>query len=170
MIESIASPDLLPLKGELKAKLVTPRKIILFWDISELPIKITELFFNRKFEDLIQVVRIFDVTDLYFNGKNAHYYHEIPVPYGKGHWFIKGLTENRSFIAEIGVYITGTEFFPLYRSNCIHTPSPEIPNGHVSQQDFLQFKRYEEQPPKWMDQVSTYSYYLNPNSLEEKNE
>ncbi|MBO0959497.1 DUF4912 domain-containing protein [Neobacillus sp. MM2021_6] len=169
MIEE-ALPEQLPLKGELKAKLVTPRKIILFWDVSELPIRITELFFNRRFEDLLHVVRIYDVTDMYFTGKNAHYYHEITVPFENGHWFIKGLMENRSFIAEIGVYIKGTEFFPLYRSNCIHTPSPEIPKGHVSQQDYLQFKRYEEQPPKWMDQVSTYSYYLKSNSLEGENE
>src|SRR4051812_16980659 len=36
------SPELIPHKGELMAKLVTPRKVILFWEASELPIKIIE--------------------------------------------------------------------------------------------------------------------------------
>ena len=169
-LENVALPDVMTLKGELKAKLVTPRKVILFWDVSELPKKIIELFFNRKFEELVHVVRIYDVTDIFFNGKNAHHFHGISVPYDSGHWFIKGLAENRCYVAELGVYFSNTEFFPLYRSNCIRTPSTEIPFGNVYKQDVLQFQRYEDQPPKWMEHVSTYSYYLKSNSLEENNE
>ncbi|MFZ7945403.1 DUF4912 domain-containing protein [Neobacillus sp. 19] len=166
-----ASAKFLPLKGELQAKLVAPRKIILFWDVSELPKRIINLFFDQKFEGFVQVVRIYDVTNILFNGKNAHYYHELPVSYNSGHWFIKGLVENRSYIAEIGIYISGKDYFPLYRSGCIHTPTPEMPNGNVPQQDFLHFKKYEEEEtPKWMEQVSTYSYYLESNKLEENND
>ena len=161
---------LMPQKGELKAKLVTPRKIILFWDVSELPKKIIELFFNRRFHELVSVIRINDVTDVFFNGKNAHHIHEIHVPYNSGHWFIKGLAENRTYLAELGVYCPETKFFPLYRSNCFHTPPPELPNDNGYSQDLVRFQQYEEQPPKWMEQVSTYSYYLKSNSLGEINE
>lgn len=169
-LENVTVSDVILLKGELKAKLVTPRRMILFWDVSELPKKIIELFFNRKFEELVHVVRIYDVTDIVFNGKNAHHFHGISVPYDSGHWFIKGLAVNRCYIAELGVYFSDTEFFPLYRSNCIRTPSLEITNGNVCKEDLLQFQRYEDQPPKWMKHVSTYSYYLKSNSLEENNE
>lgn len=161
------SPELIPLKGELKAKLVTPRKLILFWDVSELPKKIIERFFNRKFEELVTVFKIFDVTNILFNGKNAHHYNEITVPYQSGHWFVKGLAENRCYVAELGVYVYNNEFFPLYRSDSIQTPSLDIQSGGTYHQELLQFQRIEEESPKWMEHVSTYSYYVKSNSLEE---
>jgi uncharacterized protein len=164
------SPELIPQKGELKAKLVTPHKIILFWDISEIPKKIIERFFNRKFEELVTVTRVYDVTNILFNGKNASLFNEITVAYQSGHWFIKGLAENRSYIAELGVHLTDNEFFPLYRSNGIQTPSSELPSGNSIQQELLQFQRYEEESPKWVEQVSTYSYYVKSDNLGEKNE
>jgi hypothetical protein len=164
------SPALIPLKGELLAKLVTPRKIILFWDTSDLPKKVFERFFNLKFEDLVTVIRIYDVTEILFNGKNAHHFIEIAVPYQIGHWFIKGLERNRSYISELGLYIADNQFFPLLRSNCIQTPSPDIPIGGTYQQEILQLNRYEEEAPKWMEQVSTYSYYLKTSNFGEQHE
>ncbi|MEH7414129.1 DUF4912 domain-containing protein [Neobacillus drentensis] len=164
------SPELIPLKGELQAKLITPRKIILFWDISELPKKIIERFFNRKFEDLVMVTRVYDVTNILFNGKNANHFNEITVRYQNGHWFISGLAENRSYIAELGVHIRNNEFFPLYRSNCIQTPLPELQSGHTFQEELLRFQRYEEESPKWMEHVSTYSYYVKSSILGDHNE
>ena len=158
------STELIPLKGELKAKLVTPRKIILFWDISELPKKIIERFFNRKFEELVTVTRVYDVTNLLFNGKNANHFNEITIPYQSGHWFIKGLAENRSYVAELGVYISDKLFFPIYRSNCIQTPTLDLQDGYTFQQELIQFRRYEEESPKWIEQVSTYSYYVKSNN------
>jgi len=157
------SSEFIPLKGELKAKLVTPRKIILFWDNSELPKKIIQLFFNQKFEQLVTVARVYDVTNILFNGKNAHF-NEITVPYQSGHWFIKGLAENRSYIAELGVYTADNVFFPLYRSESIQTPALDIQDGSTFHQELTQFQRYEEESPKWVEQVSTYSYYVKSNN------
>jgi len=165
--ENLISPDIIPLKGELKVRLVAPRKIILFWEVSEIPKNIIELFFNQNFEELISIARIYDVTEILFNGENAHHFNEIAVSYNSGHWFIKGLAENRSYIAEIGVYIAGSEFFPLYRSNCVQTHASDLSNGTAYQKDIIQVQRYEDQPPKWMEQVSTYSYYIKSNILEE---
>jgi len=164
------SPELIPLRGELKAKLVSPRKLILFWDISELPKKIIERFFNRKFKELVTIIRVYDVTNIMFNGKNANHFSEITVSYQSGHWFIKGLTEHRSYIAELGVHITDNEFFPLYRSNGIQTPSYDIQSGNTVHQELLQFHRYEEESPKWMEHVSTYSYYVKSNNSGDYNE
>ncbi|MCL6571986.1 MAG: DUF4912 domain-containing protein [Bacillus sp. (in: Bacteria)] len=167
---SQTSLDFIPLRGELTAKLVTPRKLLLFWEASELPKKITELYFNVRFEKLVTVVRIYDVTALLFNGKNAHHFYEITVPYQHGHWFIKGLDANRNYVAELGVLFSKENFFPLFRSNCIQTPMLEIPNGNVMNHDFEQLQRYEDQPPKWLDHVSTYSYYVESKKPEEENE
>lgn len=169
---SQVKPDQIPPKGELKAKLVTPRKIILFWEVSELPKKIIEPFYKTKFEELVTVIRIYDVTDVIFNGKNAHHYFEIAASYQSGHWMVKGLMPNRSFVAELGVYLSKTEFFPVLRSNCLRTPDSQIPNASKGNSEvILKVQEYEELPPKWTEHVSTYSYYVkNMNDLEEKNE
>lgn len=163
------STDFIPIKGELVAKLVTPRKLLLFWEVSEVPKKIIELFFNLSFENLIPVIRIYDVTDLNFNGKNAHHYFEIAVPYQNGHWFIKGLVANRSYIAELGITISNNEFFPIFRSNSVQTQKVEIPNGSEKDYDLIQFIEHEKMPPKWIDHVSTYSYYRESKNMEDIN-
>lgn len=166
----MTKPELFtPQKGELKIKLVTPEKMLLFWDSSQLPKTIVRLFFSTPFDNLVSVVRIFDVTDVLFNGSNAHHYYELSVPYQHGHWFVKGLIANRSYVAELGVHLPETGFFPVFRSNCIRTPSAGILDGHAFRQDLLQLKLYEESPPKWVNHVSTYSYYEESKVMEEKN-
>ncbi|MED3715559.1 DUF4912 domain-containing protein [Neobacillus thermocopriae] len=159
----------MPIKGELKAKLVTPQKMFLYWDASDIPKKIIQSFFHLNFDKLVPIVRIYDVTEIIFNGKNAHHFYEVSISYQQGFWFIKGLTANRSYVAELGVYVSETSFFPIFRSTCIHTPSADIPLSNELYQDVLQFKRYEEEPPKWRDYVSTYSYYVEKNRPEENN-
>ncbi|HEY2421424.1 MAG TPA: DUF4912 domain-containing protein [Neobacillus sp.] len=157
------------LKGELQIKLISPRKVIVFWETSEIPRKVIELFFNCKFDDLVMVVRIYDVTDITFNGKNAHFFNEISVPFENGHWFIKGLVANRRYIVELGVHLSENNFFPLLRSNSVYTPKIELSKGHEFHYDVLQFQQYEDQPPKWVDHVSTYSFYDNSRDMEGNN-
>jgi uncharacterized protein len=169
---SQTTPEQIPHKGELKANLVSPRKIILFWEVSELPNKIIEHYFNKNLEDYAAVIRIFDVTNVIFNGKNAHHFYEIPASYQSGHWVVKGLIPNRSYVVELGVYFSETEFFPLLRSNCMQTPNLQVINGFEGNSEaIIKVQEYEEMPPKWTEHVSTYSYYVeNTINLEEENE
>lgn len=156
-------------KGEMQIKLVSPKKLILFWDTSDLPKKLIHLYFNGKFAEFTQVIRIYDVTQINFNGKNAHHFYEIAVPFEQGYWFVKGLFQNRSYLAEIGVKMKETEFFPLLRSNSVQTPKMEVTQQNQIYQDVFQLQRYEERPPKWRDHVSTYSYYIQPKTAENIN-
>jgi hypothetical protein len=161
--------DFVPIKGELQLKLLTPRKIILFWEASSLPAKILNCFFNLQFEDLIHAARIYDVTEIQFNGRNAHHYYEIPLSYDNGYWMIKGLIANRSYLAHLGVKFTEREFFPLLQSNIIHTPTIDIPFDNGIYHDLLQFQTYEDKHPKWIEHVSTYSYYQECSAPEGEN-
>ncbi|MDQ1001504.1 hypothetical protein QFZ28_001904 [Neobacillus niacini] len=161
--------DFAPIKGELQVKLVTPRKIIVFWETSEIPEKVISLFYNRKFEELIHIVRLYDVTDLIFTGKNAHHYYDIAVPYNKGHWFIKGLTANRSYIAELGVKFNNNDFFPILRSDSVHTPTLGNVNGSEIYNNLVHYQQIDQYSPKWIDHVSTYSYYGESKNTEHKN-
>ncbi|MBI0576348.1 DUF4912 domain-containing protein [Neobacillus cucumis] len=157
-----------PVKGELTARLVTPQKMILFWEVSELPRNVIQLFFDQPFDDFVSVVRIYDVTDMIFNGSNAHHFYEIAVPYQNAHWYVKGLLSNRHYITELGVKLS-TGFFPLIRSNTIQTPSMETESGYQISDNLNQLQKIETQTPKWIDHVSTYTYYAQTENLEENN-
>lgn len=156
-----------PLKGELQAKLTSPDRILLFWEVSEIPKKLLKLHFNLLMDELVQVIRIYDVTDLNFTGENAHHFYEIAVPYHNGYWFVKGLTANRCYVAEMGVKWKGNDFFPIYRSNAVQTPSISIFNGKEVYHHLAHFKQIENRSPKWIDHVSTYSYYDDAKHLEQ---
>jgi uncharacterized protein len=161
--------NIVPIKGELQAKLISPSRIILIWEVTETPGSFIHLYYNKKIGNLVQVVRIYDVTDIIFNGNNAHHFYEIAVPFTNGYWFVKGLIANRSFIAEIGVKLNENDFFPILRSNTIQTPPIRLSDGseiyHLAQHQQL-----ENRQPKWVDRVSTYSYYGEPTEMEQNDE
>ncbi|OMP67675.1 DUF4912 domain-containing protein [Domibacillus epiphyticus] len=67
-------------------------------------------------------LRIFDITDIYFNGVNAHSVTCIKVSKDDQFWTIKGLKRNRSYICELGFLTEDYRFFPILQSHPIHTP------------------------------------------------
>jgi hypothetical protein len=148
----------------MQAKLIPPRKAIFFWDSSDLPKQLFKFYFNIRFDDLVPVIRIYDVTQIQFNGKNAHHFYEIPISYQQGYWIVKGLFSNRSYLAEVGVKLSNGSFFPLLWSNSIRIPKLENILDNEFYQDISQLYRDEEQTPKWREFVSTYSYYLDNGS------
>jgi uncharacterized protein len=140
---------------KLQASLVSLGKIELFWNASELPIKVIQLYFNRM--EFTCVLRIYDVTHIIFNGVNAHHFFEIAVPYHRGFWSIKGLDSNRNYIFELGVRFSGNENFPLIRSNCIYNSAENTATKNEGYMDTTRIR--EKLSLEWEDRVSTYSYY-----------
>jgi hypothetical protein len=151
--------------GAIQLKAVSPRKIMVSWDVSKIPKKLIQIYFNQDFESLVHVLRIYDVKDIMFNGNNAHFFYEIAIPYKNGHWFIKGLHENRSYIAELGVYLNDSVYFPILRSNSIQTL---LNNQGLDVNEPPQ--TFKSALPTWKDHVSTYSYYEETKILEGKND
>jgi hypothetical protein len=149
------------IKGEIQAKLVSPRRLILFWDSHDLPKSLIELYFNRSFEKLAHVIRIYDVSHIEFNGENANHFFDIIAPYQQGYWSVKGLLSNRNYIAEIGVKLPDGGFFPLLRSNEVQTPKLDATVHYPIYRDVFTLQQHEERGPKWTEHVSTYSYYVN---------
>ncbi|WHZ01745.1 DUF4912 domain-containing protein [Neobacillus sp. YX16] len=158
-----------PVKGELQVKLVTPRKVIVYWEASKVPVKVITSFYDRPFEELVHIVRIYDVTDIIFTGNNAYHYYDITVPYNQGYWFIKGLTANRSYVAELGVKLNENEFFPVLRSNSVQTPTMGNLKGSEIYTNLVNFQQIDNFSPKWIDYVSTYSYYGESKNTEQNN-
>lgn len=92
------------------------------------------------------VLRVHDVTDLIFDGRNAHHWFEIPVAEYVRNWNINVPSDGRNYLVELG-WVTGEgRFLSVMRSTIadvpIGRPSPIIADKFVS----LPFKPAPEAP------------------------
>jgi len=147
-VPSLIKPEI----NELVIALSAPNRLFCQWNLeerfSEAMQNAYELPLNKEVADL----RLYDVTDIIFNGKNAHSVHIFKVPMADGFWHISGLKPNRTYLCEIGFITVKNDFFPLLRSQPVHTSYVEG-GGHTEMQ------RAAEAIPSWTEHVSTYSYY-----------
>jgi hypothetical protein len=72
------------------------------------------------------VLRVYDVTDIIFDGGNAHKYFDIEVTGGARNWYIHVGEPNRSFCVDIGFLATNGIFRTLCRSNTVRTPRMSV--------------------------------------------
>jgi uncharacterized protein len=146
----------------LVAQLVSNHKLVTNWKMAAWQKGLTASYFDNINQEII-ILRLYDVTDIYFNGSNAHSSYEFQLSKETTNWSIKGIKLGRSYLTEIGYKVNQNQYFPILRSNVVFN----LPNG-LEQKDSLTYQHeafYQERilQPKWTEKVSTYSYYENIN-------
>jgi hypothetical protein len=68
------------------------------------------------------VLRVYDVSDVNFNGSNAHSFFDIELKGLANNWYINVGTPNRSWVVDIGIVSGKGSFYMLARSNTVRTP------------------------------------------------
>ena len=68
------------------------------------------------------VLRIYDVTDVRFDGTNSHHFFDIHVGDFAQNWYINAPGANRAYIADLGYLTRSGQFVLIARSNCVTTP------------------------------------------------
>lgn len=76
----------------------------------------------KGFDNPKSILRIYDVTDIDFNGSNAHGFFDIELKGLANNWYIEVRKPNCSWMADIGLLTPSGDFFLLARSNCVRTP------------------------------------------------
>ena len=77
----------------------------------------------------VLVIRLFDITDLTFNGSNAHSSWDVDLGYGERHRTI-GLTfAGRSLAAFLGLRTPTGYFHPIVHSRLCHLPREGLAPG-----------------------------------------
>ncbi|HEY8542698.1 MAG TPA: DUF4912 domain-containing protein [Pseudothermotoga sp.] len=112
---------------------VNPHLVYLYWDLSQ-----------HSFEKMAKtgntVVRLYDVTYIIFNGKNAHRIFEAGIDLGVcRNYYFHVPCSNADYIAEIG-YREQDDFVPVLRSNLCKTP-PDSPSMTSRQRWFIKGKK-----------------------------
>jgi len=104
--------------GEDRITLMTvdPWKLFVYWEVKENTLS--------KIKGTL-VLRVYDVTGIYFDGKNANLVFDVPV-YGRiGDSYI-GVGPDKAFIVDIGAVSKSGDFVAIARSNQTSTPALKV--------------------------------------------
>jgi hypothetical protein len=93
-----------------------------YWEIE--PEKLEELkrTIGKDAQQAQMILRVYDITDIEFNGTNAHHYFDIEITAMANNWYINLGAPHKTFCLDIGLKTTTGEFYLLARSNIIKTP------------------------------------------------
>ena len=88
------------------------------------------------------VVRLYDVTDVSFNGHNSWSTQEINVGFSPSWYF--NVAANRSYCAEIGLKLSNDQFLVIARSNVINTPRESVSDFYDEEWMMIDFNRHRD--------------------------
>jgi hypothetical protein len=72
-------------------------------------------------------LRVYDVSQIIFDGTNAHRFFDIQVNERVNNWYIDTDGPGKSWCVDLGLLLPGGRFITIVRSNVVHTP-PEGPS------------------------------------------
>lgn len=93
-----------------------------YWEVSREALLKAKAELGDEWESARSVLRVYDVTDIEFDGTNAHSCFDIEISGGANNWYIHTGLPNRTFCVEIGIRAPSGKFIALARSNKATTP------------------------------------------------
>ena len=84
---------------------------------------------HRESNQGIPSLRVHDVTDIIFDGRNSHRYVDIEGVYYTDHWYFQLPSSGRNYCAEIG--IRRGDLFVVARSNTLFVPRAGPSDSHA---------------------------------------
>lgn len=100
-----------------------PWWVFAYWEIRrDKEEEIIRTIQNAKDNVEKSILRVYDVTDVNFNGRNAHSSFDIDLKGLANNWYINVGNPDRSWLVDIGVLSRKRNFYLLARSNVVRTP------------------------------------------------
>ena len=101
-----------------------------YWEVTlEDRIALNELWSAGPEAERTWVLRFHDITQVEFDGTNAHHRFDVPVFASARSRYVDFWSPGRSYLVELGV-LTGGAFFPACRSKPVHLPpAPQAGRG-----------------------------------------
>ncbi|MFA4993277.1 MAG: DUF4912 domain-containing protein [Candidatus Omnitrophota bacterium] len=85
--------------------------------IEELKNKLGDDFYRAK-----KILRVYDVTNIVFNGSNANSFFDIQYNDFANSWYIDTAGPGRCWCVDLGLMLTDGRFITILRSNVVQTP------------------------------------------------
>jgi hypothetical protein len=109
-------------KDKITIQVRDPWWLHCYWEIAvhtwnNLINRLKEMFFSAK-----RVLRVYDVSHINFNGKNAHRFFDVEVSQDATSWYLDTGGPGRSWVVDYGLKLANGEFITIVRSNVVTTP------------------------------------------------
>ncbi len=99
-----------------------PTTIFAYWEVDELHKRLISEHFTSDWIKLPHILRVHDVTDILFDGYNAHDSKWMQVDADCDRYYIQGVQAGRRYLVDFGTKTWHGEFFCILRSNVVETP------------------------------------------------
>jgi len=93
-----------------------------YWEITQQTIDNLKNVLRDAFYSAKIVLRVYDVSNIIFDGNNAHRFFDIEVNFEANSWYIDCAGPGRSWCVDIGLRLANGEFIKIARSNTVYTP------------------------------------------------
>ena len=99
-----------------------PRWLHSYWELRERTIdglksKLGDDFYRAK-----KVLRVYDVTNIIFNGFNANSFFDIQINDFANSWYVDTAGPGRAWCVDLGLMLADGRFITILRSNVVQTP------------------------------------------------
>ncbi len=118
-------PQDLPYRYDMDRLVLTVRDpwwLHSYWDVRDATLDKYRHELGDAFSKAKRVLRVYDVTDISFNGGNAHKFFDIQVNEFARSWYIDVGEPGRSWCVDYGLLLPGGRFITILRSNVVQTP------------------------------------------------
>jgi uncharacterized protein len=117
-----------------------PNWCYVYWDLSIGLMESKRKTINEKYD---LVLRVYDITDVNFNGSNSHKFIDIQVSGEAGNWYINVWEAGRSYVVDIGYKTASGKFVLLSRSNPVIAPTEDV-SPHTDEEWMIVDEDFEE--------------------------
>jgi hypothetical protein len=128
--------------GDTKAVMLPrdPIWIYVYWEINQSTIESIKNKYGQNFDHSALTIRIYDVTDINFDGTNANKSFDISVNPNAASWYVNVGEFNRSWCVDMGYILKNGEFITVARTNSMAMPRHGVSNVTDEQWALLQLE------------------------------
>ncbi|MCL6633324.1 MAG: DUF4912 domain-containing protein [Alicyclobacillus herbarius] len=118
-----------------------PATVFAYWEVEEYKRQMVSRHFHTDWTRLPLYLRLYDVTEIDFQGDNAPDIRWIPVHPDADNWYVHGVRPGRSYLMDLGTMTSNGNFFTILRSNVVQTPPDRSYRGWYESVSFVPLAR-----------------------------
>ncbi len=99
-----------------------PGTVFVYWEVDEFRKSLICEHFQTTWDNLPFYLHLCDVTDVLYDGSNAHSVRSIQVHPHSDHWYIHNVSPGRWYVVDFGTTTSQGQFFCILRSNAVEVP------------------------------------------------
>ena len=128
---------------------VDPYLVHVYWELSPRDLEEAERRVREQGRQALAVLKFYDVTQINFDGTNAHSSFEISIELGARNWYVHLWSPEKSYCVDLGFRTEDGGFLSIARSNVAQTPRawPSVRVGERYTSLEPDHQRIESVPP-----------------------